>query len=237
VKKFALIRNLLMVLGALVGGAFFFAVLASPPKETGRAAPDAPRALPVPVEAPVEAPPVVLERPLSLDASFGRSHLVGAELGPAPRNPLDSLDFERRWDANIALPPPELAPDLPAGRAHDEVSTPDEAPTPAITRERLPRNQLPVEAQRLAQDAQVLFREAVELYETGWKLQQQGGDEERRGREMLAEARSKLETARDLAVRALTFAPDDRNLQALSHGIRQRLASIQRDRRTAGAPE
>ncbi|MEE9310781.1 MAG: hypothetical protein V3V10_00085 [Planctomycetota bacterium] len=138
-----------------------------------------------------------LASPLSLEHQFGRAELTGQRVRHIPKNPLEALDFDRQWDFNLDLEPPEPSNDLPPAQATDEVMEPE--PEEVVEYKQIAdMSDLPEDVQRRAEDAKAISEEAYELYFEGVDLMQSSADGRDEANRLLGEAVEKFKKARDI---------------------------------------
>lgn len=138
-----------------------------------------------------------LASPLSLEHQFGRAELTGQQVKHISKNPLEALSFDRQWDFNLDLEPPEPSSDLPPAQATDEIMEPE--PEEIVKREPIAdMSDLPEDVQRRAASVKAISEEAYELYFKGMDLMQSSASSRDEANSLLREAVEKFKKARDV---------------------------------------
>ena len=211
----ALIRNGLIFAGVILGGVLAVVQVAASGPDEEQAGEETVAAPPIVLNT---AKPPTIERtplnsPLSLENAFGRTELTGLAVKRVPDNPLDELDFDRRWDVSLALRPPKPPADLPPERAKDEVAEPETNDTSLEADLHLA--DLPGEAKQRAEDALVSLRKGTKLLKEGMREFRQPGEAGAEGSRKVREAADLLRDARDKLESALKLAPQHAELLRL----------------------
>jgi hypothetical protein len=211
----AWIRNALIFAGLAAGGAFAIVQAVSSGPEESQPAGQVAEASPIMLNTakPPAQAKTPLNKPLSLESAFGRSELTGLPVSHVPDNPLDELDFDRRWDVSMALRPPKPPADLPPERASDEVVEPQTDDNSLNTDPELA--DLPNEAKQRAEAALVSLRDGTKLLKEGMNEFRRPGEEGVEGSRKVRKAADLLRDARDKLENALKLAPQHPELLRL----------------------
>jgi hypothetical protein len=170
---------------------------------------------------PPELGKTPLEKPISLESPFGRSELTGMSVTHVPDNPLEELNFDRRWDVSLALKPPKPPSDLPPEQAPDEVLEP-EAPKES-SRPKVSLDDLPNESKGHAEAAIISLRDGTKLLTEGMREMRLPGKEGAEGRQKIRDAADLLRDARDKLEQALKLAPQHAELLRLMQEVKANL--------------
>ncbi len=150
---------------------------------------------------------VPFDKPLSLESGFGRGELTGTTIAVVGSlDPLADLPIDRRWDVNLQLEPPELAPDLPQVTAKDEVTEPERRDDSLVGKFDL--SGMPDEARQKGEQALDSLTKGTEMLKRGMHEFRQPGEPGKEGRRKIKEAANLLREARDRLDAALKIVPN-----------------------------
>jgi hypothetical protein len=207
-RPIAITRNLIIGLGAVGALGFMLSGIfnrETPADNTPAAgAPGAPVVLNT--AAPPIAPVVRLTKPASIEQPFGRTLLTGVQVEAVPRDPLESVDIDRRWDGGglpVVYKPPA---DLPASPASDAIND-----APLRDKERPPEVS-DSEFGDLPEDARKRVATAKELYQKARAIMTSVERGHPQWSQKMGEAADTLKRARDELSEALKIAPESRAL-------------------------
>ncbi|MCB9932527.1 MAG: hypothetical protein H6841_03805 [Planctomycetes bacterium] len=209
------VRNGLIFAGMGIGGALAIAGAIASKEEPEQPGETAVASSPITLNTakPPDLGKTPLAKPLSLESAFGRSELTGLPVAHVPLNPLEELDFDRRWDITLALKSPKPPVDLPPQPAPDEVAEPEH--DDASLRADVKLDDLPNEAKQRANDALVSLRDGSKLLKEGMNQFRRPGEEGVQGSRKIREAADLLRDARDKLESALKLAPQHPELLRL----------------------
>ena len=223
-QPIAIIRNGLIFLGIIVGGALAIGqAVSGGDDEGGGDGQTTVAASPILLNTakPAETARTPLAKPLSLESAFGRSELTGLPINHVPSNPLEELDFDRRWDVSLAMRPPKPPADLPPERAKDEVVEPETDDTSLQSDVELA--DLPNEARQRAEAALISLRDGSKLLKEGMNEFRRPGEAGQEGRRKVRESADLLRDARDKLESALKLAPQHPELLRLMQEVKANL--------------
>ncbi len=211
-----------MILAGLLGGGFFIysgstSEVIDPEAEALKAGKNNAYILQTAKPLPEGRSP--LASPLSLEHQFGRAELIGKPVKHISKNPLEALSFDRQWDFNLDLEPPEPSSDLPPAQATDEVMEPE--PEEIVEREPIAdMSDLPEDVQRRAKNAKAISEEAYTLYFDGMDLMQESAAKRHEANVMLRDAVEKFKKARDVLRDAMRNVPNHAVLMEMMRDIK-----------------
>lgn len=219
-------RNTLIVLGALAGAWISLSGLLSRGPASGNGPePATVAAVQLNTAAPPALPVIQLARPVALEQPFGRTLLTGAYVETVPRDPLETLDIDRRYDG-AGLPASFRPPtDLPVAPASDEVR--EEPRHPGTQAPSLPQDD---EFAHLPQDVRERVSSARGLYARARALMSEVAPNHRDWSSKQGQAADLLKQARDEMTLALRGAPGERVLLDLMQEIKADLYSANKHR-------
>ncbi|MDC1143044.1 hypothetical protein OAU50_08130 [Planctomycetota bacterium] len=230
------IRNVLIFAGLAGGGVFLFMSATSEivdpnavAQDTAGVEKDSPIILQT--ASPTRTDLIPLSKPLSLEASFGRMELTGVVEKHVSKNPLEALDFDRRWDVTLALEPPKPSSDLPPEKATDEVIEPEPEDVVEIDPEEFEDlSELPEDVQRAAQDAKNMLEAANTLLFDGLDMLRGMGSKRDEANQMLRDADDLFVKARERLMDAVMVAPNHPLLLSRMREIKAGLYSSRKHR-------
>jgi len=223
-RPIALVRNVLIALGVL--GMLGQVALAFTSRKSDSEGVDLVSNAGAPVLLNTATPPVApvlqLSKPSSIEQAFGRSQLTGEQVEDVPRDPLASLEIDRRFDAGMPPAVYKAPADLPAQPASDEVREPPRAPKGAEIREDEFAD-LPEGARKRVSAAQTLYKQARELMDAVVPNHPEWSAKQRDAAELLKKARDEL-------YQALAEAPGSRALLDLMQQVKADLYACNKHR-------
>ncbi|MCA8913722.1 MAG: hypothetical protein KDB82_18705 [Planctomycetes bacterium] len=219
----SILRNGLIFAGLAVGGAL--AILGAVQRDDSGEQGGDDTVAEAPIVLNTAKPPDLgktpLAKPISLESPFGRSELTGLPVNHVPDNPLEELDFDRRWDVSLALKPPKPPSDLPPEKATDEVLEPE--PAESSIEGNVHLDDLPNEARSHADAALINLRDGTRLLKEGMIEMRRPGQEGFEGAKKVRDAADLLRDARDKLEEALKFAPQHAELLRLMQEVKANL--------------
>lgn len=223
-RPIAMVRNAIIALGALALLAQVMLAFLARGQETPAEGETPKGAAPVVLNTalPPVAPVLQLSKPASIEQPFGRTQLTGVLVEDVPRDPLLTLQVDRRFDSGMPPPIYKAPVDLPAQPATDEVREPPK-PATAIGISDDEFADLPEAARKHVSEAQKLYKQAREIMNSvvtnhpDWSAKQ-------------GEAAELLKKARDRMYEALNEAPGSRALLDLMQQIKFDLFSCNKHR-------
>lgn len=219
-------RNALIGLGALAGAWIALSGLLSRTPANGNGTePATVAAVQLNTAAPPTLPVIQLARPVALEQPFGRTLLTGTYVESVPRDPLETLEVDRRFDG-AGLPASFRPPtDLPAAPASDEVR--EEPKHPGAQAPSVPQDD---EFAHLPQEVRERVTTARNLYTRARALMSEVAPIHRDWSSKQGQAADLLKQARDEVTLALRGAPGERVLLDLMQEIKADLYSANKHR-------